>query len=75
MPEATFIAAKNKCVLRATTYRYRHGIIIDEPLIDFSKERDPTKASDCFDGALEQVGREATERSATHTSYIWESRD
>ena len=74
MPKATFQNAAGKCGLRATTYLYRDGILLDEPLIDFTKEPEPTKAQACFNAALQKVDREMTERGATHISYIWESR-
>ena len=74
MPKATFLAAARKCALLATTYLYRHGFLLDEPLIDFTKEPDPVKAQACFNAALEEVDREATDRGATNISYIWEWR-
>jgi hypothetical protein len=74
MSKSMFLAAARKCSLRATTYLYRHGLLIDEPLIDFSKEPNPAKAHACFDAALDQLDRDATERGATHISYIWEWR-
>ena len=74
MSKATFTSAAKKCDLRNTTYLYRDGILLDEPLIDFTKESSPAKAHECFNSALEDVDREATERGATHVSYIWEWR-
>jgi hypothetical protein len=74
MSKATFMAAARKCDLGATTYLYRDGILIDEPLIDFTKEADPAKAHQCFNSALKEVDREAAERGASHISYIWEWR-
>jgi hypothetical protein len=72
MSEATFAAAKKKCALQETTYLYRKGLLKDEPLIDFSREASPAQAHICFNAALQQVDREATERGATRISYIWE---
>jgi len=74
MSEATFAQAKQRCGLKATTYTYRDGIFLDEPLIDFSREDNPEAAHVCFNKALEAVDRAATERGATHISYIWEWR-
>lgn len=74
MSEATFAEARQQCGLTATTYIYRDGFFLDEPLVDFSRERDPDGAHNCFNKALEAADREATERGATHISYIWEWR-
>ena len=74
MSKAAFMSAAEKCGLRDTTYLYRDGILIDEPLIDFTKETDPAKAHECFNSALQDVDREATERGGKHISYIWEWR-
>lgn len=72
MSEARFREAARRCQLKATTYLYRDGILLDEPLIDFSREPDPDRALSCFDKALEQIDRAMTERGADHISYIWE---
>lgn len=72
--KALFGEAAKRCALRLTTYTYRDGLLLDEPLIDFSKEPDPLKARACFDAALEKIDREMTERGFDHISYIWEWR-
>lgn len=74
MSHATFAEAAKRCDLSATTYTYRDGIFLDEPLVDFTKEPAPAKAETCFNLALEKIDGEATERGATHISYIWEFR-
>ena len=74
MPEETFSQAAGLCGLRATTYTFRHGILLDEPLVDFTQEPDPAKAHICFDGALDKIDRAKTERGVDHISYIWEWR-
>ena len=74
MPRASFDDAARRCHLTATTYTYRHGFVLDEPLIDFTREAEPEKAMRCFDFALGKIDREASERGVTNTSYIWEYR-
>jgi hypothetical protein len=74
MPKETFSQAAKLCDLRATTYTFRDGIFLDEPLIDFTKEADPLNARNCFNGALETVDRAKTDRGVDHISYIWEWR-
>ena len=71
MPRETFLAAAERCSLRSTTYISRHGILLDEPLIDFTKEPDGKSAHLCFDKALEQVDLE----KRGNTGYIWEWRN
>jgi hypothetical protein len=74
LAEATFSEAAKRCHLQATTYTYRNGFLLDEPLVDFSKEAEPPKALKCFNLALEKIDREATARGATHISRIWKYR-
>jgi hypothetical protein len=71
MSRETFLAATARCSLRSTTYTPRHGAFLDEPLIDFRKESDPTAAHRCFDWALRQIDMES---GAAHIGYIWEWR-
>jgi len=72
MSQEIFSSAAKLCELRATTYTFRDGFFLDEPLIDFSHEPSPAEAHDCFNKALEEVDRAATERGVDHISYIWE---
>jgi hypothetical protein len=74
MSHATFTDAAKRCELLATTYTYRDGIFLDEPLVDFTKEPASAKALTCFNLALEKIDREATERGATYIRRIWEFR-
>ena len=74
MSKATFTEAARRCGLKATTYLYRDGVVLDEPLIDFTKELAPAKAHACFNSALEKRDREMIERGVKHISYIWEWR-
>lgn len=74
MSQTTFSDAARRCGLRATTYLYRNGILLDEPLIDFTKEPEPQEALRCFNAALEKIDRSMTERVVEHISYIWEWR-
>ena len=74
MSQERFAAAARKCQLKATTYLYRDGIFLDEPLVDFSREPDPDRAKSCFNDALDQIDRAMTERGVDHISYIWEWR-
>ena len=74
MSRATFAEAARKCALRLTTYTYRDGLLLDEPLVDFTKEPEPAKAHACLNAALEMVDREMTARGVEHISYIWEWR-
>jgi hypothetical protein len=74
MTKADFADAASRCSLRATTYLYRDGILVDEPLIDFTKESRPAEAMKCFEAAMEQIDRGATERGVVHISRIWEYR-
>jgi muramidase (phage lysozyme) len=74
MSEARFADAAGRCELKATTYTYRDGYFLDEPLVDFSRELDPSKALRCFNDALGQIDRGMTERGVAHISYIWEFR-
>jgi hypothetical protein len=71
MPRERFLQAAERCSLRATTYTYRDGIFIDEPVIDFTKEPNPSRAHRCFNQALDQIDRESPE---PRISYIWEWR-
>lgn len=70
----TFSEAANRCELTATTYTFRDGIFLDEPLIDFTREQPPSNAHECFNEALEQIDREKTKKGVEHISYIWEWR-
>ena len=74
MSKQQFAAAAKRCDLRATTYTYRDGILLDEPLVDFSKEPDPDKAVRCFNDVLDQSDRALMEHGVEHISYIWETR-
>jgi len=74
MSRTTFAEAARRCALRVTTYTYRDGLLIDEPLIDFTEEREPAKAHACFNAALERVDQEIMARGVKHVSYIWEWR-
>jgi hypothetical protein len=74
MSRATFAEAARKCTLHLTTYTYRDGLLLDEPLIDFTREPEPAKAHACFNAALEEVDREMTARGVKNISYIWEWR-
>jgi hypothetical protein len=74
MSRATFADAARRCALDLTTYTYRDGLVLDEPLIDFTKEPEPAKAHACFNAALEKVDREMTKRGVDHISYVWEWR-
>ncbi|MBW6532680.1 hypothetical protein KZ820_18210 [Sphingomonas sp. RRHST34] len=74
MSRALFGEAVKRCALRLTTYTYREGLLIDEPLVNFTKEPDPAKAHACFNAALDKITREMTERGVDHIGYIWESR-
>ncbi len=49
--------------------------MLDEPLIDFSRETEPELAHQCFDRALETVDRRGIARNPNvGTGYIWEWR-
>mgnify|MGYP000557149898 CR=1 FL=1 len=72
MSRETFETAARHCGLNATTYTYRDGWLLDEPLIDFSGEPKPDEAHQCFNRGLETADREMTERGVTSISYIWE---
>lgn len=73
MPLQTFLEATRFCALHRTTYTSRHGWMLDEPLIDFSREVDPEKADQCFDRALTAVDTEVMKRDPhASTAYIWE---
>ena len=74
MSKARFVEAAGSCALKATTYTYRDGYFVDEPLVDFSRELNPAKAVRCFDDALGQIDRRMTVRGAEHIGYIWEVR-
>jgi hypothetical protein len=74
MPRETFLAAAGRCSLHSTTYTSRHGILLDEPLIDFTKEPDGKRAQLCFNKALEQIDLEKLSHGVTGTGYIWEWR-
>ena len=73
MPQATFSEAAELCALKKTTYTPRRGLLIDEPLIDFSREAEPEEARQCFDRALTTVDGRTMERNpdSTGISYIW----
>jgi len=60
--------------LKATTYTYRDGLFVDEPLVDFTQERNPRKAHDCFNDALDKLDRAATAQGIKHISRMWEYR-
>ena len=73
MPKAFFDATVARCNLKSTIYTARDGIFIDEPLIDFSREKDPAQAHRCVNQALRKLDSEHLERTgAEHLSYIWE---
>jgi len=74
MSQERFTQAALRCHLKLTTYTYRDGVFLDEPLVDFSKEQDPGKAVSCFEDALGQIDRAMAERGIDHISYIWEVR-
>ena len=74
MSKGQFAEAARRCDLKATTYTYRDGFFLDEPLVDFSKEADPGKAVSCFNDALDQIDRAVMGRGIDHVSYIWEVR-
>lgn len=74
MSKERFAEAARRCRLNATTYIYRDGLFFDEPLIDFSRERNSRSAKACFTNALHQIDRAVTERGAEHVSYIWQWR-
>jgi hypothetical protein len=74
MSKARFAEAARRCELKATTYTYRDGYFLDEPLVDFTREPDPAKAVRCFDDALSEIDRTMTERGVDHIGYIWEIR-
>ena len=72
MSKKRFAEGARRCDLKATTYTYRDGPFLDEPLVDFSKEPDPAKAVSCFNDALDQIDRAVMGRGVKHVSYIWE---
>ena len=74
MSKERFAEAARRCRLKATTYTYRDGFLLDEPLVDFSREPNPGRAMSCFRDALEQIDRAMMERGVDHISYIWEWR-
>src|SRR3954470_11386839 len=74
MSKDRFAQAARRCYLKLTTYTFRDGVFLDEPLVDFSKESDPRKAVSCFNAALDEIDRSMTERGVDHISYIWEVR-
>jgi hypothetical protein len=71
MSKARFAEAAERCELKQTTYTYRDGWFLDEPLIDFTREPDPDKAVNCFNDALGQIDRAMNERGVDHISYFW----
>ena len=74
MSEERFAQAARTCHLELTTYTYRDGFFLDEPLVDFSREADPNKAKSCLNEALERIDRAMTARGVDHIGYIWEYR-
>jgi hypothetical protein len=74
MSKGRFAQAARICRLKATTYTYRDGFFLDEPLVDFSKEPEPNKALGCFNRALDQIDRAMMVRGVDHVSYLWENR-
>lgn len=74
MSRATFGEAAKRCALRLATYAYREGLLLDKPVVDFTKEPDPLKAHACSNAALQKMDREITKRGVGHIGYIWEWR-
>jgi hypothetical protein len=74
MSKARFGEAARRCKLKATTYTYRDGFFLDEPLVDFSNEPDPQKAVSCFNDAMNEIDRAMAARGVYHIGYIWDVR-
>ena len=74
-PLDRFHEIARRCGFTAVTYTPRKTLLFgDEPLIDFSAERDSKKAMECFDKADLEISKERTTDADLGITFVWEYR-
>jgi hypothetical protein len=77
LPESLFNQIAIQCDFRATSYQMTRSLLIEKPMIDFSREAHPKEAHKCFDAALQRHDREITDSSNPPASfgYVWDTQE
>ena len=79
LPKDRYLEIAKRCGFTAVTYTSRKSFWKEEPLIDFSRERDPPKAMSCFHDTnvaimQERIKEAEPSESELDVTFIWETR-
>ncbi len=73
-PESRFKEIAKRCGYQAVTYTARKSFWKEEPLIDFSREKNPQAAMACFHEADLAISKENINEADLGVAFIWETR-